>query len=79
MHALRLCDSEPPEAIVLFGLPLDVILQLIVTYKGRRAWVLGLRTPMGFAAVRMASEAILKVRDMVRTLRPVDHLFRTWW
>jgi hypothetical protein len=40
--------------------------------------VLGLRTPMGFAAVRMASEAILKVRDMVRTLRPVGCLaFRT--
>lgn len=27
--------------------------------------MLGLRTPIGFAAVRMASEAILNVSDMV--------------
>jgi hypothetical protein len=39
--------------------------------------VLGLRTPMGFAAVRMASEAILNVRDMIRTVRPVDYSIRT--
>jgi len=28
-------------------------------------WTLGLRTPIGFAAVRMTSERILKVSDMV--------------
>jgi hypothetical protein len=33
VYALRLCDSEPSEAIMLFGLPLDVILQLIVNYE----------------------------------------------
>jgi hypothetical protein len=61
---------------MLFGLPLDVILQESIDcqLRGRREHgCLGLRTPMGFAAVRMASEAILKVRDMVRTLRPVDY------
>lgn len=28
-------------------------------------WTLGLRTPIGFAAVRMTSDRILKVSDMV--------------
>jgi hypothetical protein len=38
VDALRLCDSEPPEAIMLFGLPLDIILQgrIDCQLRGRR-------------------------------------------
>jgi hypothetical protein len=34
-------------------------------------WTLGLRTPIGFAAVRMTKERILKVSDMLA--RDNDH------
>lgn len=67
MHALRLVDGKLPEAFMFFRLSFDIILQEVVSTMRSTALrqMLGLRTPIGFAAVRMASEAILNVSDMV--------------
>ena len=67
VHTLGLAYGEATKAFMILGLAFDVVLRDTVvsnrsTGKERRSR--RLRTPIGFAAVRIARERSLKVKDM---------------